>query len=203
MFIRRRTRFVLVVAAGLAAVLFSARARSEAEPSAVRADPVLTHRQALREFAVSHPSGSVEAGRKLFFDRSGPGCISCHRLDGTGGLRAPDLGDVGARQNIAELIDSVLEPSKRIARGYQRGTVLTAGGRTITGLLKEETPQYLTVRSGAGMVRVERDDVESLRREDVSDMPEGLVDDLTPAQFADLIAYLASLRGTQPVTVAN
>jgi putative heme-binding domain-containing protein len=199
MFVHSRIGFGLVVAgAGLAAILFGARARSAAEPTAaVSTDPVLAHRQALREFALSYRGGSVEAGRKLFFDRSGPSCISCHRVNGSGGQRAPDLGDVGARQSVAELIDSVLEPSRQIARGYQRVTVQTADGRTITGLLKEETPQYLTVRSGTEMVRIERDEVESLRRDEVSDMPEGLADDLTPVQFADLIAYLASLRGTE------
>src|SRR5262245_23021531 len=107
MFTHSRIRFGLVMAgAVLTAILFGARARPAAETtSALRTDPVLAHRQALREFAASHRGRSVEAGRRLFFDRSGPNCISCHRVDGMGGQRAPDLGDVGARQTFTELID--------------------------------------------------------------------------------------------------
>jgi putative heme-binding domain-containing protein len=193
MFVRSRTGFALAMVAGLA-VLVGTRALSGAEPSAAVADPTLAHREAQRAFALSHPNGSVEEGRKLFFDRGGPGCISCHRVDGSGGQRAPDLGDIGARQDLRELIESVLEPSKRIAPGYQRVTVVTADGRTVNGMLKVDSAHFVEVRTATGMVRIEREEIESVRLDPVSDMPEGLVDELTPVQFADLIAYLASLR---------
>ena len=46
----------------------------------------------------------------------------------------------------------------------------------------------------AKLVKVSKDDVEARKRGDVSLMPSGLAEGISPGDFADLIAYLETLR---------
>src|SRR5262245_31886653 len=76
-------------------------------------DPV-----AYREFALDKP-GKPASGRRLFADLKGVACINCHSVAGEGGKVGPDLAGIAAKYPRDELIRSVLEPSNRIADGYQ------------------------------------------------------------------------------------
>jgi putative heme-binding domain-containing protein len=168
----------------------AALARAAEAPSA---DAVQQHRERLGQYALRH-DGSAEQGRKLFWDDAGPGCASCHTVGKDGGSFGPDLSDLADKYDRAEIIRSVLHPSDRIAAGYQRVTVITADGRVVAGRLVADTAGYVEVRTRDGVVRVERDQVESFRPDARSEMPEGLADDLSAAQFADLVSYLTTLK---------
>jgi putative heme-binding domain-containing protein len=193
-----------VAAAGLAVLLAGfwpeslgqARAALQAPPSATPE----AHRAALRKAVMESPdSGSAEEGRKLFFNPQLLSCLDCHRVNGQGSRSGPDLSSVGARASLEYLVDSVLYPSREIVPGYQRVRVTTTDGRTVSGVLKGQTEQYVEVKAGGRLVRVEKTEIQSLRLDPVSDMPDGVVDHLTAVQFADLIAYLRSLKGPQDV----
>ena len=95
---------------------------------------------------------------------------------GTGGRSGPDISDVGARTDREYLADAVLYPSKHIAPGYQRVTIVTTDGRTIRGVLKVSTPQYVEVKTSGGTVRLASEDIRTRRLDPISDMPEGLED---------------------------
>jgi putative heme-binding domain-containing protein len=185
---------------GAAVLLIAVAVRSDsAPPGAPLPDAVQAHREKLRQFAEQHAgSGSVEEGRKLFLDGR-VACASCHTVGDGPGRRAPDLGDVGAKYDLKELISSVLEPSQRIAEGYQGVTLTLKDGRTVQGLLRKRTDTHVEVFTRGRTERFERDTIERLELDPLSGMPEGLVDGLTEVQFADLIAYLGSLRQNGPV----
>ncbi len=72
-----------------------------------------------QDFALSHP-GDARKGKKLFHDLQGLGCIRCHSIEGEGGNIGPDLTDVRTRHARADLVESVLYPSKQILDGYQQ-----------------------------------------------------------------------------------
>jgi putative heme-binding domain-containing protein len=139
-------------------------------------------------------TGSPEAGRKLFFDAA-LSCSACHTVGGTGGHAGPDLSRLAERADRDEIISSVLEPSKRIAPGWQRVIVATTAGTVLRGRLLSQSATHIEIRVGSRPPqRLARDEIEELTLSDESDMPEGLTDHLGPAQFADLVAYLASLE---------
>jgi putative heme-binding domain-containing protein len=187
-----RNKKWLMVGAAAVAVLVIPVLRSLAEGAGQ--DPVLKHRQKLRA-AAQRERGDVTAGRKLFFDRNVVACASCHSVVSGGDTRvAPSLAGVADRLDLDELISAVLDPSARVPDGYQRVVVTTTDGRVFNGLLKQKTDQGVELAVAGKRLTLTWEEIDNFRENHTSGMPEGLVDHLSPEQFADLIAYLRSLR---------
>jgi putative heme-binding domain-containing protein len=139
--------------------------------------------------------GDARRGRAVFAGPEGAGCIRCHRVGAEGGDVGPDLSDIGGKFGREHLIESVLEPSRQIVEGYRPTVVATADGRVLTGMVRGETVEELTLLDAEARPRVLRkSDIEERAFADVSIMPEGLTAHLSREQFADLIAYLEGLR---------
>jgi len=148
-----------------------------------------------RRYALGHP-GDPRKGAEIFFDPRGVGCVRCHRAAGRGTATiGPDLTGLAAKYDRAEVIRSVLEPSNRIATGFQPVTVATHDGKVETGVVRAETDEVLELAdSEARITRIPKRDIELRRTSDVSVMPAKPVEALSPAEFADLISFLMSLN---------
>jgi putative heme-binding domain-containing protein len=152
---------------------------------------------ALEEYAaaVAQLKGNAERGRKMFFDAKGAACSKCHTIHKEGGDVGPDLSSIGTKYNRVQLIDEVLYPSKNILDGYESYAVELSNGRVLTGIIRGESADDLTLIDAAGDKQViKQSDVESKKRTGKSVMPDGLQGGLTPSDFADLIGYLETLR---------
>lgn len=149
----------------------------------------------LRRFAMEH-RGDAAKGEKLFFDPKGAGCAQCHSAGGRGtSTIGPDLTGLASKYDRAEVIRSVLEPSSRIATGFQPVVVATRDGKVASGVVRAEDDQMIELAGlDAKMMRIPKKDIETRRVGDVSVMPAKLVESLSPADFADLIGYLLSLK---------
>lgn len=135
--------------------------------------------------------GDVNSGKDLFVSKA---CISCHVFGQVEMRRAPDLTGIRHQQNREVLLESILNPSKQFAKGYQPIMILTTEGQAINGLLVSENDDELVFRQADGQViTMSTDDIEASKPTTQSPMPVGLVDALTPQQVADLLAYLQSL----------
>jgi len=147
------------------------------------------------DFAGNH-DGDVGRGRKIFRDLSGVACIKCHRVAGEGADVGPDLTTVGTQFGRVEIAESVLYPSKAIREGYQRVEVEMKNEETYEGMVKAETNEELTLRDANGNNRrVSKADIKDRRNSQLSLMPEGMEAVMTLQDFADLVAYLVSLKG--------
>ncbi|WP_158633716.1 PQQ-dependent sugar dehydrogenase [Tautonia sociabilis] len=154
----------------------------------------------LSRFAFEHP-GDPDRGRSLFFDEARLSCSKCHRAGDRGGEVGPDLSDVGAKLDLPYLIEAILEPSRQIVEGYRSSVVATTDGRVLTGLVRsEDGDRILLVDAEAREIPIPRSEIEDRSESDASPMPEGLASSLSPAEFADLIAFLASLRSSDQPT---
>ena len=150
-----------------------------------------------RDVALKTP-GDPAKGRALFFDLQGLACVKCHAVGAEGGKVGPDLTDVGAKYPKEELITAILQPSAKISSGYESVVVLTLDGAVINGILKAETDALVELEDGEGRrLTIKKEEIELVQRSEVSLMPSGLADGLTPRDFADLIEYLSGLRGHQ------
>ena len=129
--------------------------------------------------------GDAELGAAVF-ERE---CASCHRASAARGRIGPDLSGVSNRSR-EDLLTSILDPSYSIESRYRNHLLETKDGRFHDGILVAETAVTLTLRGEAHDVTVLKADIASLRESDVSLMPEGLEDAMTPEQLADVIAYL-------------
>jgi putative heme-binding domain-containing protein len=142
----------------------------------------------------SPPEGDADRGRVLF---AGSGeCTGCHRAGGTGSRIGPELNDVGARLAPAELAASLLRPDERVLPAHWYVRAVTRDGRTITGRrLNEDTYSVQLIDARENLVSLLKEDLKEYELIKKPPMPsyEGK---LTRQQLGDLVAYLASLKGT-------
>ena len=149
---------------------------------------------AYRDFALTN-SGNAARGRILFTDLKGAACIKCHSVAGVGGKVGPDLAGIAAKYPREELIRSVLEPSNRIADGYQMTVITTTAGKVYQGLVKSDTDQAVELADiDAKLIRIPKRDIDDRTRSNLSLMPSGLNEGMTLADFADIVEYLQSLK---------
>jgi putative heme-binding domain-containing protein len=125
-------------------------------------------------------------GRALFART----CANCHTLIGEGGKIGPDLTG-SQRTNPEYLLTKLIDPSAVVARDYQMTVITTKSGRTISGLVKEESNKTLALQTQNEVVRLEKSDIEERNRSEQSMMPDGLLAMLSPIDVRDLIAYLS------------
>jgi putative heme-binding domain-containing protein len=164
-------------------------------PGGKRADAA-----ALRQHARDH-RGDPKRGKDLFNTLRPTACSACHRVSGQGGDVGPDLSLVGGKFDRPHLVESVLEPSRQIVEGYRTTLLTLTDGRALTGIVREENADNLTLVEADGRRhRLAKSRIEERQTSTTSLMPEGLAEAVTPEQFTDLIAYLESLRAPHAPT---
>lgn len=137
--------------------------------------------------------GDVDLGGQLF-ERQG--CVNCHAVAKSGPIKGPYLGDVAARYNRGELVESILKPSARIAQGFETQKIATTDGRIVEGFVVREAGTEVELRNSAGaVVLIPKADIDERSKGELSVMPVGLMDPLSPHDLASLIAYLESIKG--------
>jgi putative heme-binding domain-containing protein len=148
------------------------------------------------EYAREHMGNAVR-GRERFFDREGAACARCHRVRNEGGDIGPDLSDVGGKYERALLIESVLEPSRQIVEGYRATIIATVDGRIVSGIVKEESDKEIALLDAGGRRRtVPTNEIEERAVDQASLMPDARATGLTVSEFADVIAYLQTLKSS-------
>lgn len=146
------------------------------------------------EYGLAHP-GNAGAGEKLFNNVSGLGCVKCHKVNGTGGDIGPDLTHIGSQFDRKALAESVLWPSRIVREGYQQTLLELKNGDSLSGLIKAESAESITLRDVEGRNQtVLKADIQERNQSTLSVMPEGLHISLTREEFSDLLAYLERLK---------
>jgi putative heme-binding domain-containing protein len=147
-----------------------------------------------RPAAILGLAGDPERGRQVFF-AAGMTCQNCHRVGDKGIPLGPDLNAIGKTRSREDLLDSLLDPSRRIEPQYVSYNVATKAGRQITGLLVKRDAAEVVLRDAQNQeVRLKADDVAHIAASRVSLMPDGQLRDLTAQQAADLLEFLATRR---------
>jgi putative membrane-bound dehydrogenase-like protein len=165
------------------------------EPAVPGPDAATLARQRARleELLAVSKQGDSERGKKLFLDTKSA-CTTCHAQGGNGGTFGPDLTKVGAIRTTRDLLEAVVYPSSSFVRSYEP-TIVKGKTTSALGIIIGDTPEEVVVRSAPGVeTHIPRADVLSFQPAATSLMPQGYDGVLTPAQLADLIAYLASSK---------
>jgi putative heme-binding domain-containing protein len=130
-------------------------------------------------------------------------CTKCHAT-GDESLQAlgPDLSKPEKKIEPAHIVESILDPSRVIRKGFEAVTVVTKDGKTVNGILGEETGANIVVRD-AGLegqqISIAKDNIDELTRLKTSLMPAGLANLLADRQqFLDLAAYVAEISAKGP-----
>jgi putative heme-binding domain-containing protein len=128
----------------------------------------------------------LAAGAVVFREK----CATCHQAHDVGVAVGPDLTAEFGRAE-ATIIRDILAPSDVISPGYLSYMVATTDGQVFTGLLAAETATSVTLREPGGKEQVIlRNNIDELRAMQLSLMPDNLAKLLTPADAANVIAWL-------------
>ena len=124
------------------------------------------------------------------------GCIACHAVTMEAEQKGPYLGSAGSKFTRDYLIDSVLDPNKVVAQGFQTSVFAMKDGAVLMGFVTAEADGIVTVRDITGQAsQLKRADVAKEEHLPNSLMPPGLAGTLTVEEFTSLIDYLSSLTG--------
>ncbi|WP_417382143.1 PQQ-dependent sugar dehydrogenase [Gimesia sp.] len=146
------------------------------------------------EALVSLPGDSRE-GKKLFFEMAGLQCRNCHRVHQHGKELGPDLTQIGKKLSRQELLDNIIDPSRKIDEKYFTCVVLLRSGKVVSGLLLKKDETVVRLKDAKNEVlEIRPNEIESLTMQKKSMMPDQLLRDLTAEQAAHLLAYLESLK---------
>ncbi|MFQ5734626.1 MAG: PVC-type heme-binding CxxCH protein, partial [Planctomycetaceae bacterium] len=154
------------------------------EVDANRAKVVAAYRKALSL------EGNAVRGENLFRKT----CSVCHRVGNFGSRVAPDLASV-KNKSAADLLVALLDPNREAQPNFNVYTVLTKRGRIYTGIIVAETANSITLRRAeAKQDVVLRSNIDRMVSSGKSLMPEGLEKDLSLQDFADVIAFVKSIK---------
>lgn len=139
-------------------------------------------------------TGNAKKGEALFFAETMQ-CAKCHKVGDRGVSLGPDLSAIGKTRTRAELLESILDPSRRVEPQYAAFLVKTADGRSFTGLLVKRDERQVILRDAENKeVALATGDVEAIQPSRLSLMPEGLIGGLTPQEAADLLEFLVTRK---------
>lgn len=158
------------------------RARSLLTAKAGDREEVLKRYLAVIDKTTGDPSKG-----KAVFEKT---CAKCHKMDGVGAEVGPDLATVRNRTASA-LLGDILIPSRSIAQMYEAYVVETNSGGTFEGVIGEQSSTSITLVHEQGKKdTVARSDIKQMFVSNLSAMPEDVDKEVSPAQMADLLAYL-------------
>jgi quinoprotein glucose dehydrogenase len=150
-------------------------------------DPMSVYREAM-------VGGDADAGRKIFFEKSEVSCLRCHKIGGGGGDVGPDLTGIGKKQKRDYLLESLVDPNKQIAKGYESLLITLNSGKQVTGILKSEDAKEVRLMTAEGQViAIAKSDIDE-RSRGPSAMPSDLTQKLSRSDVRDLVEYLAALQ---------
>jgi len=121
-------------------------------------------------------------------------CSQCHKLEGVGFDLGLPLMSVSSRGREGILLQ-VLDPNREVNPAYLNYIVLTDDGLSITGMITAETATSITLTRAEGESdTVLRTNIEEMQNTGLSIMPEGLEEQLTKQDLADVVEYLMSIE---------
>ena len=171
---------------------------------------VVTYIRSVEKRASAAAAGNAVRGQELFYGTAG--CGTCHMINGKGGRFGPDLTSSGSSRSPEYLVESVRNPSRRLAQGlseamkdfsqeYEKATAITPDGSLVQGVILNEDSFTVQMMDMSEKVHCfEKSKLRSYEKSRQSMMPVYDAKALSESDLNDLIAFLlaaAAQRGAQ------
>jgi putative heme-binding domain-containing protein len=167
---------------------------------------VITYIRSVEKKASAEATGDATRGKTLF---SASACGTCHMINGKGGRLGPDLTSAGSARSFEYLVDSVRNPSRRLAQGiseamkefsqeYETANVVTADGTKLQGVVLNEDSFTLQMMDAREQIHLfDKDKLKSFEKTRESLMPAYDTKTISDKDLQDIIAYLLSVSAPQ------
>jgi len=164
---------------------------------------IVTYIRSQEVKAPAQALGHAPHGKDLFYGDAN--CSLCHMVEGKGGRLGPELTAVGGSRTREAIIESVRDPSRRLAWGltestkefpqeYLSVTAVTADGKQIKGVTLNEDSFSVQIMDMSEQIHLlEKNKLQSFSKSRDSAMPKYTVDTLSDKELEDIVAYLVSV----------
>ena len=140
------------------------------------------------------PGGDASRGKAIFEGRGG--CLNCHRVKERGSWMGPDLSDIGSVRRIAEMEKTLLDPNGTLLPQNRVFRAVARDGTSVSGrILNQDTFSLQLIDARGRLLSYQKSDLREFKSVD-SPMP-SYQGKLSPAEMADLIAYMVTLKGAR------
>ena len=120
-------------------------------------------------------------------------CAVCHAMGGVGGKLGPDLGG-SWRNGLDYFLENIVDPNAVVGDNFQLHILTKKDGSVVSGLIENETPTALTVRTVTESIIVAKSDLKDHTKAAASLMPPGMLEALSEHKAIELLKYLNSKR---------
>ena len=145
------------------------------------------------EYADALYGGNRMTGRDLFNYNSTAQCVRCHAVGGEGGIVGPDLSRIASSLTREQLLESLINPSARIAPGYGSVSLKLKDGQEVVGTVMKEVDNVLTIKTNDAeplVIPVSR----IAKRENLPSGMPPMGETLTKREIRDIVEYLSGLK---------
>jgi putative heme-binding domain-containing protein len=144
-------------------------------------------------FAGSLLGGDPKKGEGIFWSHQTAQCVRCHSYNDYGGTAGPRLNGVASRLTREQILESLIQPSARIAAGFGSVTLELKNNKKITGILQQEKPEGFVLKVGdkPDTLINTRDVVKRINA--ASSMPP-MNYLLTKKEIRDVVSFLSTLK---------
>ncbi len=164
---------------------------------------VISYIRSVEKKADAASVGNAAHGKELFYGTAA--CSTCHMIHGKGGRLGPDLSTTGSARSTEYIVESVRNPSRRLAQGiseamkefsqeYETVKVETADGTKYVGVVLNEdhfTLQMMDTRENLHLF--EKDKLRAFEKTRESLMPAYDQKTLSEKDLQDIVAYLLAV----------
>ena len=140
-------------------------------------------------------AGDPERGRNIVEGKGA--CLSCHRIDGNGSYKGPNLSAIGSSKSAGIMERTLVDPNAQLWPINRPVQIVTRNGTVINGRrLNEDSFTVQIVDEEGRLVSFKKPELRELKVSHQSKMP-SYKDELSTDELSDVVSYLLTLKGPQ------
>ena len=134
---------------------------------------------------------NADDGKKIFAAT----CAVCHKVNNVGYDFGPSLSEIGSKLPRESLLDAIVHPSAGIGFGYEGWELKMKDGSTISGIISSKTETDIDIKfPGGSHQQIKTSTVQTMTQMKQSMMTEGLYENMSPQDLANLLEYMEGLK---------
>ena len=143
---------------------------------------------------VAQPGGDAASGRRLVESSQ---CLDCHRIGETGSRLGPDLSDIGSRRSTDVLRRAIVAPDDDVVPEHRFVRLVMKDGTVVAGrLLNQDAFSIQLINAEEQLKSYLKSNLREHTILEKGLMP-SFENKLTAQQVADIVSYLATLKGAE------